>query len=324
MRPRRAVLVRAAVLAGAVAFAGGASAQAYPAKPISFILPVPPGGALDTFARPTAQALAQRLGGTVLVENRPGADFLIAAEACAKSKPDGYTMCMLLRDLLSIAPLLRKVPYDAERGFAPVTNMVYIQNVLVAHPSLPVKTFRELVDYSKKNPTALNYTAFGSDQILMEWLKRESGLQAQFIRYKGQADAVKDFLGGRLQLNYPHIGNAGVMADINSGRMAGLVVPGSRRMAQIPGVPAFTEVGLPNLDARQWLGLFMPAGVPAEIVNRVSAEVSGIVRSREFNDKYLTPGGFDPIGGTPEEFAAFLSEDRKIGEVFAKLAPRPE
>jgi tripartite-type tricarboxylate transporter receptor subunit TctC len=301
-----------------------ASAQAYPSRPVSFILPVPPGGALEIFARPMVQTFNQRTGGQIIIENRPGADFVIATEACAKAKPDGYTMCMVLRDSISITPLLRKVPYDPEKSLVPVTNMVYIQNVLVAHPSVPVKTFKELVEYSKQNPTLLNYSAFGSSQMLMEWVKRESGLQAQFIRYKGQGDAIKDFLGGRLHLNYPAVGNTGVVSDVNSGKITGLLVAGNKRMPQIPNVPSFSEVGLPEFNAKSWLGLFMPAGTPREFVNRMSAEVSGIVRDRAFIEKYLTPGGYEPIGGTPEEFAAFLKEDRKVGETFAKLAPRPE
>ncbi|OGA28338.1 MAG: hypothetical protein A3I01_04515 [Betaproteobacteria bacterium RIFCSPLOWO2_02_FULL_65_24] len=320
----KALFVLAAALPAAMLSAGASLAQQYPSKPVTFILPVPPGGALEIFARPMVQSFAQRTGGQIIIENRPGADFVIATEACAKAKPDGYTMCMVLRDSISITPLLRKVPYDPDKGLVPVTNMVYIQNVLVAHPSVPVKSFRELVEYSKKNPTLLNYSAFGSSQMLMEWVKRESGLQAQFIRYKGQGDAIKDFLGGRLHLNYPAIGNTGVVADVNSGKITGLLVAGSNRMPQIPNVPSFTEVGLPNFDARSWLGLFMPAGVPREAVSRMSAEVTAIVRNQEFIDKYLTPGGYLPIGGTPEEFAAFLREDRKVGELFAKLAPRPK
>ena len=263
----KALFVLAAALPAAMLSAGASLAQQYPSKPVTFILPVPPGGALEIFARPMVQSFAQRTGGQIIIENRPGADFVIATEACAKAKPDGYTMCMVLRDSISITPLLRKVPYDPDKGLVPVTNMVYIQNVLVAHPSVPVKSFRELVEYSKKNPTLLNYSAFGSSQMLMEWVKRESGLQAQFIRYKGQGDAIKDFLGGRLHLNYPAIGNTGVVADVNSGKITGLLVAGSQRMPQIPNVPSFTEVGLPSFDARSWLGLFMPTGVPLRNVS---------------------------------------------------------
>ena len=308
----------------ALLLANAAFGQPYASRPINFILPVPPGGALDILARAIAQSFTQRTGGTIVVENRPGADFLIATDACSKSKPDGYTMCMILRDSLFITPLLQKVPYDPEHAFTPVTNMVYLQNVLVAHPSVPVKSFRELVEYSKKNPDKLNYTAFGSSQMTMEWVKQQTGLQMQFIRYKGQADANKDFLGGRLQVYYPAIGNAGLAGDINAGRITGLLVPGNKRMPQVPSVPSFIESGLPNFEARHWLGLFMPAGAPREAINRMAAEVTSIVRSPEFNEKIIQPGGYDALGGTPEEFAAFLKEDRKVGEAMAKLAPKPE
>jgi tripartite-type tricarboxylate transporter receptor subunit TctC len=311
-------------LAALLAACSTAYGQAYPARPISFILPVPPGGALDILARALGQSFAQRTGGTIVVDNRPGADFLIATEACSKSKPDGYTMCMILRDSLFITPLLQKVPYDPDHAFTPVTNMVYLQNVLVAHPSVPVKSFRELVEYSKKNPDKLNYTAFGSSQMTLEWVKQQSGLQMTFIRYKGQADANKDFLGGRLQVYYPAIGNAGIPQDINSGKITGLIVPGNKRMPQVPSVPTFIEVGLPSFEARHWLGLFMPAGAPREAVNRIASEFTAILRSPEFTEKIITPGGYDALGGTPEEFAAFLKDDRKVGEAMAKLAPKPE
>ena len=305
--------------------AASALAQPYPSRPVNFILPVPPGGALDILARAIGQDFTKRTGGgTLVVDNRPGADFLIATDACSKSKPDGYTMCMILRDSLFITPLLQKVPYDPEHAFTPVTNMVYLQNVLVAHASVPAKNFRELVEYSKKNPDKLNYTAFGSSQLTIEWVKQQTGLQMQFIRYKGQADANKDFLGGRLQVYYPAIGNAGLAGDINGGRITGLIVPGNKRMPQIPNVPSFIEAGLPNFEARHWLGLFMPAGAPREAISRMAGEVTAIVRSPEFNEKIIQPGGYDALGGTPEEFAAFLKEDRKVGEAMAKLAPKPE
>ena len=306
--------------------AGSALAQtAYPARPVNFILPVPPGGALDILARALGQQFAQRSNGAqILIENRPGADFLIATEACSRAKPDGYTMCMILRDSLFIQPLLQKVPYDADKAFDPVTNLVYLQNVLIAHNSVAVKNFRELVELSKKSPEKLNYAAFGSSQMVLEWMKQQSGLKMTFVRYKGQADANKDFLGGRLEVFYPAIGNAGLAGDINSGKVIGLAVPGNKRMPQIPNVPSFTEVGLPSFEARHYLGLFMPAGSPREAINRMASEMTTILRSKEFNDKIIFPGGYDALGGTPEEFAAFLKEDRKVGEVFAKLAPRPE
>lgn len=304
----------------------GASAfgQTYPSRPVSFILPVPPGGALDIFARALSQSFATRSGQPLLVENRPGADFVIAAEACARARPDGYTMCMLLRDNHSILPLIRKIPYDPDRDLTPVTNMVNIQNVLVAHASVPVKNFKELIEYSKKNPNELNWSAFGSSQMLIEWVKQQSGLQMTFVRYKGQQDANKDFLGGRLHLYYPAIGNTGIPQDVNSGKITGLIVAGSKRVSLIPNVPTFVEMVLPEFDVRSWLGAFMPAGVSREVPARIAADFTAIIRSPEFIEKYLVRGGFEPLGGTPEEFAAFLSEDKKVGAIMAKLAVRPE
>jgi tripartite-type tricarboxylate transporter receptor subunit TctC len=301
-----------------------ALAQAYPSRPITFFLPVPPGGALDIFARALNQGFTARSGQPLLIENRPGADFVIAAEACARAKPDGYTLCMLLRDNTSILPLIRKLPYDPDRDLTPVTNMVNIQNVLVAHASVPVKNFKELVAFSQKNPEFLNWSAFGSSQLLIEWVVQQSGLKMTFVRYKGQQDANKDFLGGRLHVYYPAVGNANLPQDVNSGKVTGLIVAGNKRIAQIPNVPTFTEMGLPDFDVRSWLGAFMPAGVPRETAARIAGDFTAVIRSPEFIQKYLTPGGFEPLGGTPDEFAAFLKEDKKVGAIMAKLAPRPE
>jgi tripartite-type tricarboxylate transporter receptor subunit TctC len=316
--------IAAAALGVFSLFAAGAlcAQQAFPSRPVSFILPVPPGGALDVFARALSSTLHERSGIQLLIENRPGADFLIAANACAKSRPDGYTVCMLLRDNLSIRPAQEKVPYDPYKDFVPVTNMVYLQNVMVAHPSVPAKTFQELVAYSKKNPDKLNYTAFGASQALMEWVKQHSGANMTFIRYKGAGDAFKDFLAGRVQVMYIALSNPGLVNDINTGKMTGLAIPGEKRIRLLPNVPSFSEVGLPKVDFRNWLGLFAPGGTPANIVAKLSTDVSGVLRSPEFIDKYLTPGGFDPIGGTPEEFARFLQEDRKVGEMLAKMGTR--
>jgi tripartite-type tricarboxylate transporter receptor subunit TctC len=312
------------LLFASLLLSGTAFAQTYPARPVTFILPVPPGGALDIFARSLGAGFVQRTGQPLLIESRPGADFVIAAEACVRAKPDAYTACMLLRDNTSILPLIRKIPYDPDRDLTPVTRMVNIQNVLVAHGSVPVKSFKELVEYSKKNPDALNWSAFGSSQMLIEWVVQQSGLKMTFIRYKGQQDANKDFLGGRLQVYYPAVGNTGIPQDVNSGKITGLLVAGDKRMAQIPSVPTFTEVGLPNFDVRSWLGAFMPANVPRDAAVKLASDFTAIIRSPEFIQKYLTPGGFEPLGGTPDEFAAFLKADKKVGEVMSKLAVRPE
>lgn len=300
----------------------GFAQQPYYSRPISFILPVPPGGALDVFARALTKGFQDRTGGQIIIENRPGANFIIAGNACARARPDGYTMCMLLRDNISISPLIEKIPYDPDKDLAPVTNMVYLRNLMVAHPSVPAKNFKELVEYSKKNPDALNYSAFGSSQMLVEWIKKETGAKMTFIAYKGAGDAFKDFLGGRLQVIYLALSTPTLVADINSGKMTGLVVQSDKRIPQLPNVPSFVEVGLPDLAFRNWLGLFVPSATPKDHIAKLSADISGVIRSREFIDKYLAPAGYDPIGGTPEEFASFLQRDRKVGEMLAKLAPR--
>ena len=328
MRLRTAIrrIGRCLALAG-VLVAGmsgqGASAQApFPSRPLTLISPLEAGGSVDILARAIARPVSERLGANMLVENRPGANFVIAANACARARPDGYTLCLLPRDTVSLLPFEQTLPYDPQKDFAPVTLVAWFQSMLAASAALPVSTFRELVEYSKKNPGKLNYTGFGSNPLMMEWVKKQTGLDLTFVPFKGGPSAAQAFLAGDIHVMIQSIGSPGIMPMIKSGKMKPLMAPGSRRAALMPDVPTHTEVGLPDFSIRTWLGAFMPAGVPREVVARLNAEISSELRNPEFREKSLTPYGWEGGGDTPEEFARFLVNDRREGEEIIKVSGR--
>lgn len=294
-----------------------AKAQNYPTKPIRVINITAAGGPTDLMARALGQAFAERNTQNFVVENRPGANSIIAAEACAKAPPDGYTICILPKSAISLNPsLYRKLPYDAERSFEPITNLVVGQQVLVLHPSIPANSFKELVAYSKQYPNKVNYASSGigsNVHVTMERMKLETGASFTHIPYKAASEPPQAFERGDVHLMYLIIGIPGVMEQIKSGQAKPLFTSGDTRSPILPNVPTFAEVGFAGFDARNWFGMFAPAGTPREIIARLSAELVAILRTPAFRDKILAPVGFEAIGGTPEEFARFVAEDRKRG-----------
>lgn len=255
-----------------------------------------------------------------MIENRPDANFTLAANGCAKAKPDGYTICLLLRDNVSISSFVEKMQYNVMTDFAPIGLLVYLQNVIVANASTPFNTFQEMVAYSRNHPDKINYTAFGASVAILAWLTRESGARMTYILYKGGPEATLAFLNNTIQVMYLAVGNPGVVADVNSGRMKGLAVPGDKRNPLMPGVPSFSEIGLPKFATKSWLGIFAPAGTPKDALAKLSSELAAIVLTPEFRDQQVTPFGFEAVGSAPEEFARFIVEDRKAGTELAKLA----
>ena len=304
----------------------GWAQQAYPSGPIRVIVPTAAGGPTDIVLRGLSQGFAARNGQNLVIENRPGANTIIAAEACAKAPPDGYTLCTFPKATISLNPVLyrdRKLPYDAEKSFEPITNLVVGQQVLVLHPSIPGNSFRDLVAYSKKNPNKINYASAGigsNVHLTMERLMLETGARFTHIPYKAASEAPLAFERGDVHLMYLIIGNPGVMEQIRTGQSKPLLSSTDARNPMLPEVPTFTEAGLSILDARNWFGMFAPAGTPREIIAKLSSELIAILRTPAFRDKILTPIGMDAIGGTPEEFAKFLVEDRRRGAELVKLS----
>ncbi|MCC6778084.1 MAG: tripartite tricarboxylate transporter substrate binding protein [Hyphomicrobiales bacterium] len=313
--------------AGLGLLAVGAGAQtSYPSAPIRVIIPLAPGGAIDVMVRALGRAFEQRTGHGFVVESRAGANTIIAANACKAAPPDGATICLLSRSSVSINPALyRNLSYDPIRDFEPITNLAFAHQVLILNKNVPVSNFKELVEYSKRNPDKLNFGSFGvggDTHLVQEWLKHETGARMSHIPYKGASEAMLAFKSGDIQMIYLIVGNPDIARQINEGEVKGLLVPGSKRNPLIPGVPSFAETGLsPDETAFEtWFGMFAPKGTPAAIVQKLNAELSAIVRTPEFANQYLLSKGFSPVGNASHELARFIVEDQKKGRQLVEIS----
>jgi tripartite-type tricarboxylate transporter receptor subunit TctC len=288
-------------------------AQSYPTKPIRIIVSVPPGSLQDAIARSVGQHLSQSYGQPVLVENRPGANTIIAAQAAAQSAPDGYTFLIGTDSTMSINPLAySKLPYDPDRDFAPVTLMAQAVEVMFVNNDVPAKTVREFIDLAKASPAKLNYGSFGigsNAHLAGVKMEQDAGIRMVHVPYKGGADAIPALQTNQVQLLVTAIGVG--MPSLKAGRVRVLAVPGAQRHRLLPDVPTFTEAGFSGFDFRAWWGLVAPAGTPAQIINRVADEISKYVKSTAFAEKFATTYALDAVGSSPSEFAAFLKADRE-------------
>ncbi len=309
---------RAALLAACLISSTGLAQQPYPARPISLIVPLEAGASTDVFARVLSKAFGERNHSPFIVQNRTGASGVVGATACAKAKPDGYTICMLPRDLVAIVPFQETLQYDPVKDLDPVSQLLWLANIMVSHPSLPFDNFKGLVDYAKRNPGKLNYTGFGTGQAIMQWVMNQTGADLTFVPFRSASAAMPAFMAGEIHLIYLSLSSLGGMAaQIKSGKMKALAMPD--RNPLLPGVPSFADLGLAKFGFRSWIGVFAPAGSPKDAIARLSAELAAIVRNPEFHNVSMIPVGFDPVGNTPEEFAKFIADDSKDGAVLAKL-----
>ena len=270
-------------------------------------MPFPAGAAADTVARIVAQPLSETLGQPVLVDNKPGADGAIAAEAAAKASPDGYTLLFAGNTSMLGVPLLRKnPPYDPLADFSPITPVVRFAFFLVVHPSVPAKTLSELVDYARAHPGAVNYASGSVNAILAgAQLKTLGGLDIVHIAYKGEPLAVPDLLNGRVHMMF---GTGAVTVPlVREGKLRALATLLPARSSLLPDVPTVEEAGMPQLSVMIWAGLFAPAKTPQDIVERLSREVNAILK-RPAVRAQLEKQGVEPAGSTPGEFAPFLRQ----------------
>jgi len=293
-------------------------AQNYPSKPITMIINQETGGPTSLFARALGKAFADRGNPPFIVEERPGAGGAIGVAACARARPDGYTACIVPRDMISIVPFQEKLEFDPVKDLDPVTQIGWLANVIVVHPSLPVDSFKGLIEYAKKNPGKLNYTAFATAQAIMQWIMNATGIDMTFVPFKGGPSGMQAFFAGQIQVMYLAVGNPGLVAQIKAGKMRALAMPDHHPL--LPGVPSFAEAGLPKFGFRSWLGVFMPAGAQKDAVAKLASELQAVIRNPDFDKSVMVPFGYVPIGNSPAEFAKFIAEDRKDGEVLAKLA----
>jgi tripartite-type tricarboxylate transporter receptor subunit TctC len=301
----------ALLLAFSAVGAAPALAQTYPSKPIRIVVPYPAGGGIDVISRVIGERLGRSLGQPVLVDNKPGAGTLLAAEYVAHAPADGYTLMVTTDSTLTINQhLYAKLPYDPVKDFAPITQLVLLNQLLLANPAVPANNLKELIAYAKANPGKLNYASYGSGSqphLAMETLKAQAGIDIVHVPYKGIPQAVPAALAGEVQLTFS--GAASSQAFIKAGKLKALAVGGKTRMPLLPDVPTFTESGFPDVPSNAWFGLFAPAGTPRDIVMKLHAEVTRILKDPEFVQKEIVAKSYDLVASTPEEFAAFLVAD---------------
>jgi tripartite-type tricarboxylate transporter receptor subunit TctC len=318
MNLRRLIFAFAGVAAAFAFSIPAAFSQAkYPSRPVKIIVPLSPGGAIDVFVRAVGKEFEARTGASVVVENRAGANTIIAANVCKGAAPDGYTFCLLTRSTVSINPeIYRKLSYDPLVDFEAVTNGFFGQQIVILNKNVPVKTFAELVEYSKKNPDKLNFASMGlggDSHLIMEWLKHETGAKIAHVPYKGFPEAMTSFKANDVQMIALLVGNPDLARQVREGEVKGLLLPGSKRSSLVPDVTTFAESGLSGDQTKftPWFGFFAPKGTLKEYVETMSAEINAIMANADFREKFLTSKGFEPAGSKPDVFARFLVSDRK-------------
>ena len=275
------------------------------------VVAYPPGGGIDVLARQLAERLTRQWSQPVVVENKPGANTIVAAETVAKSPADGYTILMTTDATFSINPhLYARLPYDARRDFTPVTMLVLLQQLLVANPSVPANTLQELIAYAKANPGKINYASYGSGSqphLSGEMLKYKAGIDLVHVPYKGISLAVPAVMAGEVQLTFAGIATS--MGPLKSGRIKALAIGGTARSPLLPNVPTFAELGYPEVETHAWFGLFLPAGSPQDAVARLYQDSRKLLEDAEFRQKQLVDKGYEAVGSAPTEFAAYIEKD---------------
>jgi len=286
---------------------GTAFAQAtYPVKPVRLISPSSAGGGSDIIARIVAPKLSERLGQQVIVENRPGAGTLIGTEFVTKAAPDGYVLLLGIATLAINPALVKKIPYDAVRDLAAITQIAASPNILVVHPSVPVRTVKELIAFARARPGQLSYASAGvgtNPHMTMELFLSMTKLQMVHVAYKGSAPAVIDLIGG-------HVATMSATAitgipQIRAGKLRGLGVSTAKRTAAAPELPTLHEAGVPGYEAAQWYGLLAPARTPPDVVKRLHAEMVHLLQLPDVKSR-LAGDGAEPVGDTPEQFTQFI------------------
>lgn len=306
---RRRVVIPALALFAVTAVAAAAEPP-YPVRPVRFIVPFAPGGSTDTLARTLAQRLSDAFGQQVVVDNRSGGNGNIGTELVARALPDGHTIVLGYIANLGIGPsLYAKLPYDPVRDFAPVTQLAAAPNILVAHPSVPVKSVRELIAYAKANPQKVNYASAAVaslGHLAGELLNSSAGIHMQHVPYKGSGQAVIDLLAGQIQVMFS--GMSSVMPHIKANKLRPLAVTGAQRSPAAPEVPTIAESGYPGFEASAWYGVLAPAGTPAAIVQRLNRDLAVIFRRPEV-ESMLVAQGNEMLISSPAGFRSFLERE---------------
>lgn len=296
--------------------------NAWPTKPVRVIVAYPAGGGIDVMARQLAAKLSGPWGQPVVVENKPGANTILAADAVAKAAPDGHTILFTTDATFSINPhLYAKLPYDAQRDFIPVTMLVLLQQMLVAHPSLPANSLSELIALAKQKPGSINYASYGSGSqphLAGEMLKHKAGIDIVHVPYKGISLAVPAVIAGEVQLTFSGIATG--MGPVKAGRIKALAIGGKSRSPLLPELPTFAELGFPEVETHAWFGLFLPAGSPNEATTRIFQDTRKILEDPEFRQKQLIERGYEVMGSSPDEFASYMKKDSESRQRAVKIS----
>ena len=292
------------------------TAQSYPVKPISLIVPFPAGGTTDVLARALGQALSKSMGQAVIIESKPGAGATLGADFVVKAKPDGYTLLMGAVHHTIATSVYKKLPYDFQKDLLPVTTVALVPNVLVVNPGVPANNVAELLALAKASPGKLTYGSNGTgtgQHLIGAQFEAMGGVQMLHVPYKGSGPLTTDLLGGQINMSFDTI--TPVLSHIKAGKLRALAITTSKRSAALPNVPTLDEAGLKGFDLGTWFGVLVPAGTPQDIVTRLNLEMVRIIRSPDFK-KRMEDIGAEPIGNTPEQMAQQIRGDT---ERFAKL-----
>lgn len=307
---KRHHLIRA-TLAAVLALSGltAVQAQSYPHKPVRLIVPFPAGGATDLFARTLSQKLGEKMGTTLVVENRPGAGGTLGSDLAAKASPDGYTLLLSTSSTHSIGPNLNpRMPYDAVKDFTPISQVGNAPSIMLVPNSSPAKTVKEWIDHAKKNPGRLNYASSGNGTIVQlsaELFKAQADVFVVHIPYKGTALAIPDLVSGKVDVLFDSLPTG--LPHVRDGRLRALGVTTLKPTALAPGVQPIADV-LPGYESNTWFGLFGPKALPPEVVSRVNMAAQQVLQDPEVLDK-LQRFGIEPVGGTPAQFTAMLAKE---------------
>lgn len=297
-----------------------AQAQQYPTKPIRLIVPFVAGGSADVLGRVLAQRLTQQYGQQMVVENRPGSGGHVGAEAAARATPDGYTIVFGTIGIHAAYAIYSKLGYDPSRDLQPVAMYADVPNILIVHPSVPVKNVKEFIDLAKKNPGKLNFGTAGagsSTHMAGEWFKLYTGVNLTHIPYKGSAQAMQDLLGGQIELMFENLPTA--IAQVRAGKVRAIGMTSKERSPSMPEVPTLAETGVPGFEATAWFTIAAPAKVPAEIIRKLNTDMNAFLKAPEMQQRWVDMGVV-PLGGAPADAEKFFVSEREKWNKVIKAA----
>jgi len=307
-------------LAGMMAIPLGVShAQDFPSKPVRVLLPVPPGGALGAVALAIGAEFEKRTGHPMVIEPKVGANTTIMMNACKDATPDGHTICLVTRSGVSLNPAVYKnLPYDPLKDLKPITAIFHANHFLIVNKSVPVKSFKELVAYTKANPDKVNFGSFGvggDSHLVVEWIGKVTGAKLTHVPYRGAGPGLKAFAADEVQMFFLLMGNPRLLGQVKKGEITPLAVSGSKRHPLLPDVPSLVELGLPEKVAKVkgWFGYMAPAATPDDRIAKLNAVITAILKDPAFVKKFMVPNAFDPAPMSPSEFAAFIKDDVEPG-----------